>query len=189
MVLAVPDDIALMAVIGVTLSWFKKRSTEVVTMIAPQRDGPGENDMVGLFSDIRCISICTEGLSFAGVTLRLHYIVKERLWSVPELGTQFDMAMLNFEWTDFQEKQGFVQHVTCGERGERSFYPLRVAVDQPGQDVWRVRAAFQEGKFEENHREKFQRLFEDGLRMLRDRPLDLVWPAGSSGGIAQVVGQ
>merc|ERR1719254_221533 len=137
-------------------------------MIVPQRDGPGENDMVGLFSDIRCISVCTEGLSFAGVALRLHHIVKERLWSVPELRTQFDMPMLNFEWTDFQEKQGFVQHVITGERGERSFYPMRAAVDQPGENVWRVRAAFQEGKYEENARDRFQSLFEDALRMLRD---------------------
>ena len=47
-------------------------------MIAPQRDGPGQGDLVGLFADIRMVSIRTEGLSYMGAALRLHHIVKER---------------------------------------------------------------------------------------------------------------
>jgi len=172
----VSDDIAMLALLGVTLAWFVNRPTEQIAMIVPQRDGPGENDMVGLFSDVRHLCICTEGLSFAGVALRLHHIVKERLWTVPELRTQFELISLNFEWTDFQEKQGFSQYVNCGERAESSFHPLRIAVDQPDKDVWRMRVSFQEGAFDEQQREQFFQLFEKSLSMLRESPLELVWP-------------
>mmetsp|Transcript_59428 Transcript_59428/g.150579 ORF Transcript_59428/g.150579 Transcript_59428/m.150579 type:complete len:396 (-) Transcript_59428:93-1280(-) len=187
--LAVPDDIAMLTLLGVTLAWFYNKTLEQIAMIVPQRDGLGENDMVGLFSDVRHLCICTEGLSFAGVALRLHHIVKERLWTVPAVRTQFDFTLINFEWTDFQEKQGFAQHVTCSERGESSFHPLRIAVDQPERQVWRMRVAFQEGKFTEQQRESFFDLFEKSLRMLQDNPLELIWPAGSLDSTATVQGQ
>lgn len=184
--LAVPDDIAMLTLLSVTLAWFSDKAMEQVAMIVPQRDGPGENDMVGLFSDVRHLCICTEGLSFAGVALRLHHIVKERLWTVPAVRTQFDLTLFNFEWTDFQEKHGFVQHVTCNERGESSFHPLRVAVDQPERHVWRLRVAFQEDRFTEQQRERFFNLFEKSLSMLQNNPLDLVWPLGGPRGVASV---
>jgi len=185
-ILAVPDDIVMLTLLGVTLTWFFRKSTETVAMIVPQRDGPGENDMVGLFSDVRNVSICTEGLSFAGVALRLHHIVKERLWTVPDLRTQFELTLLNFEWTDFQEKHGFRQHVSTFERAESSsIHPLRVAVDQPSVEVWRLRVAFEENRYCENHRELFFQLFHQSLCMLRDHPLELVWPAGIQPGGAE----
>merc|ERR1712048_1248487 len=174
---AVPDDIAMLAVIGVTLAWFENRFQETIAMIVPQRDGPGESDMVGLFSDLRHLDVCTEGLSLAGVALRLHHVVKERLWRVPQLKTQFDLTMVNFEWTDFEEKSGFSQHIQFHEMGEKSFHPLRIAVDQPEHDVWRMRIVFQEGRFTEEQRRHFLVLFERSLRQLRDSPLELVWPS------------
>jgi len=182
--LAVPDDIAMLTILGVTLSWHSEKRSQRVAMIVPQRDGPGENDMVGLFSDVRHLSICTSGLSMAGVALRLHHIVKERLWVVPELRTQFELPLLNFEWTDFQEKQGFAQHVQCAERGESSFHPLRVAVDQPQRDIWRLRVAFQEGAYDSQQRETFFELFERSLGMLRYDPLGLVWDTDRAGATA-----
>merc|ERR1739845_198347 len=77
--LAVPEDIAILTIISVALAWFENKKTEPIAMVVPQRDGPGESDMVGLFADIRHLNVCTDGLSFAGVALRLDHIVRERL--------------------------------------------------------------------------------------------------------------
>merc|ERR1740129_454241 len=174
--LAVPEDVAMLSVLGVTLAWLEGNKAEPIAVITPYRDGPGELLMIGLFADVRHLVVSTEGLSFAGVALRLNYIVKERLWLAPGLATQFDVTLVNFEWTDFEERHGFVQQVSLLEGSESSFHPLRVAVDQPGPDTWRMRVTFAKQRYDEGRREKFLELFERSLRALLERPLDLVWP-------------
>ena len=79
----VADDILILAVVGVALAKLHGQATQPVLMVAPQRDGPGESEMVGLFADIRQCNICTEGLNHVGVALRLNYRVRERLWMPP----------------------------------------------------------------------------------------------------------
>lgn len=177
--LAVQDDIALLTILGVALSWFEDKKVEPIAMIVPQRDGPAENDMVGLFADFRHFNICTEGLSFAGVALSTHNTVQRRLWTEPGLCTQFDITIVNFEWTDFEERHGFVQRVTVGKRNESSPHPLRISVDQPNRDTWRMRVAFGRKQYNEAARERFFNLFENSLRALLHDPLRLVWPAVS----------
>jgi len=174
--LSVPDDIAMLAILGITLAWFEDRGTELITMIVPQRDGASENDMVGLFADMRSLSIATEGLSYAGVALRLHHLVKERLWCAPGIATQFEMTLVNFEWTDFDQRHGFTQHVRMMNHNESSFYPLRVAVDQPSRDCWRMRVAFNQRRHNMERRTLFFDLFEKSLRSFVWHPLDAVWP-------------
>jgi len=179
--LSVPDDIAMFTIVGITLAWFENKSTELITMIVPQRDGPSENDMVGLFADCRNLAISTKGLNFAGVALRLHHVVKERLWSTPGIATQFDVPFVNFEWTDFEERQGFSQNIRTFECAESSFYPLRVAVDQPNRDSWRMRVVFDKEKYSEEQRIQFFDLFERALHALLWHPLDPVWSADGRG--------
>merc|ERR1712083_331669 len=141
-------------------------------MITPQRDGPGEHGMIGLFADVRNLIVSTEGLSFAGVALRLNYIVKERLWHAPGLATQFDVTLVNFEWTDFEERHGFAQKVDFTEGREGSIHPLRVAVDQVNPFTWRMRVSFAKEHYNEALREEFFELFERSLHALLERPLD-----------------
>merc|ERR1719401_2420565 len=43
--LATPDDIVMLAAIGITLAWFENKVQETIAMIVPQRDGLGESDM------------------------------------------------------------------------------------------------------------------------------------------------
>jgi len=174
--LGVPDDIAMLTVLGIALSWFENRKRELIAMIVPQRDGPGHNDMVGLFADLRHLSVCSDGLNFVGVALRLHHIVKERLWSAPGLAMQYDMTFVNFEWTDFEERYGFTQHVNLIERSESSFHPLRIAVDQPSRDAWRMRVAFHKTQYNEERRNRFFELFERSLHKFVESPLEPVWP-------------
>merc|ERR1712079_929411 len=176
--LTIPDDIAMLAIVGVALAWLEGRKNEPVSMIVPQRDAPGESESVGLFADVRDLIICTGGLSYAGVALRLHHVIKERLWGAPGISTQFDSALINFEWTDFTERHGFTQRVSTGERGAGSLNPLRIAVDQPNGEEWRVCAAFEKHRFGPRRRERFFEYFEMALRALLERPLDLVWPEG-----------
>jgi len=175
--LAVPEDVVTLAAVGIALAWLDGQERQALAMIVPQRDGPGENDVVALLADVRHLIVCTGGLSFAGVTLRLHHVVKERHWCAPGLATQYDLPLVNFEWTDLTERHGFVQRVNPGgERAESSLHPLRVSVDQPDREAWRLRVAFDRRRFGPCRRERFFELLEAALRGLLERPLDLVWP-------------
>merc|ERR1712232_1463582 len=107
----------------------------------------------------------------------LHHIVKERLWCAPGIATQFDTTIVNFEWTDFDERQGFTQTVELSESWETSFHPLRIAVDQPNRDAWRLRVAFNKTKYSETQRNSFFDIFESPLHSLVRNPLEPVWPA------------
>lgn len=178
--LAIPEDIALLSVIGVTLAWFQGQRVMPIAIIVPQRDGPEHNEMVGLFADFRQLCVCTDNLSFAGVALYLHNLVKERLWRSPGLATQFDIPLLNFEWTDFDEHGGFSQHVKLYERAESIRYPMKVVVEQSSRDNWRMRVAFQASMFDEGQRQHFFQLWERSFRGLLERPLDLVWSKNTS---------
>lgn len=174
--LSIPDDIAMLTILGVTLSWLAGRKLEPLAMIVPQRDGTGENDMVGLFADIRHLNVCTEGLSLAGVALRMHHTVEQRQWFEPGLATQCDVTLVNFEWTDFEERHGFVQKVSLTENNESSFYPLRVALDQPDRTSWRMRVMFDRELYDEAARELFFTHFETSLQCFLHDPLRMVWP-------------
>jgi len=178
--LGIPQDIAMLTIIGVSLAWFEGQRTEPIAMIVPQRDGPAENDMVGLFADIRHLSICTDGLSFAGVALRLHHIVTHRIWKAPGLATQFDLTLVNFEWTDFEELHGFVQHINLDQRTETAWHPLKIAVEQPDRETWRMRVAFQRYRYGEEDRKQFFDFFDRSLRTFLTSPLDFVWSEDNS---------
>lgn len=181
--LSVPDDIVILTVLGISLAWLEDRRCELIAMIVPQRDGPGENDMVGLFADIRHLTICTEGLNFLGVALRLHHVVKERLWTEPGLATQHEVTMVNFEWTDFDERHGFSQHVPFNERGTSSQHPLQVSLDQPSREAWRMRVSFDKMRYPQERRNLFFDYFERSLKSLIEVPLAPVWnDDGSVGG-------
>jgi len=174
--LTVPEDIAMLTLLGTTLAWFEHQPTEPIAMIVPQRDGPSENDMVGLFADIRHLCVCTAGLSFAGVALRLHHVVKERLWCAPGVATQNELALINFEWTDFDELHGFSQHVSLFEQRENARHPVKIAVEQPDKDTWQMRVAFNPAVYGESERDRFLELFERSLHGFLQEPLGPVWP-------------
>jgi hypothetical protein len=174
--LAVPEDIAMLAVIGVALCRFEGTRTVTIAMIVPQRDGPAESDMVGLFADIRHLTVCTDGMGMAGVALRLHHIVGERQWRAPGLATQFDLPFVNFEWTDFEEENGFSQHVQIREYPELARHPITCRVVQPDRDTWRMNTVFSDFVYDAARREAFHSMFEESLRALIECPLSAVWP-------------
>jgi len=179
--LGVPEDVVILAIIGVALAWFEGNKTEPIAMIVPQRDGPSENEMVGLFADIRHLSVITGGLSFAGVAAQLHHVVKERLWWAPGLTNQCDLPMVNFEWTDFEENNGFVQHVRLMEGNGGTRHSMQVAVEQPSKDEWRMRVAFNVARVStEAQRNEFFDCFHRSLAGFVWCPLDLVWPEEST---------
>jgi hypothetical protein len=174
--LAVPDEIVMLVALGVTLARFEKKATIPVSLIAPQRDGPGESDMIGLFADIRLITVRTEGLSFAGAALLLHHVVKERLWRAPPIGVTYDVPFLNFEWTDFESRHGFAQQVHTKEGNEQLSNPIKVAVDQPNPRTWRMRTAFDRVVYDQDSRERFFDVFEECLCKVLTDPLAPIWP-------------
>eukprot|EP00927_Polykrikos_kofoidii_P000230 TRINITY_DN10096_c0_g1_i1.p1 TRINITY_DN10096_c0_g1~~TRINITY_DN10096_c0_g1_i1.p1 ORF type:complete len:1652 (+),score=286.83 TRINITY_DN10096_c0_g1_i1:113-4957(+) len=173
--IAVPEDIAMLTLICTTLAWFQERESVLIAMIVPQRDGPSENDMVGLFADARHLIVHTGGLNFAGAALRLQHAVKERRWQAPGLATQSDVPFVNFEWTDFEECQGFAQHVSLMETEENARHPLKVSVEQPDKTSWRMSVGFSLDRYYERDRKRFFALFDKGLFKLFERPLDDLW--------------
>jgi len=179
--LAVADDIAMLAVIGVTLSKLDSRPDLAAAIIAPQRDEPGTSETVGLFADIRVLQMITTGLSMAGVALRLHHVVKERIWQAPPVITQSDVPLINFEWTDYEVCHGFTQHASSARWGhEGTFNPIKVVVDQPDRHSWRLRIGFRDDSYPEAKQEQFVGCFQDSLSLLLDRPLETIWPDAAS---------
>merc|ERR1712032_60779 len=116
-----------------------------------------------------------------GVAVQLHHVVKERLWWAPGLTNQNDLPMGNFEWTDFEENNKFVQHVSLVEGKAFTRHSMQVAVEQSCKDEWRMRVAFNLAKFDkEAQRNQFFEFFDRSLAGFIRRPLDLVWPKDAS---------
>merc|ERR1719193_1397250 len=135
--------------------------------------------MVGLFADIRILTVRTRGLSFAGAALQLHHVVKERLWAQPPIVAQQAFPFVNFEWTDFESREGFSQVVYPKQGQEQLSNPLKVAVDQPDKNTWRLRTAFDKSAYPYQHdRQRFFTLLEECLDALIGDPLEMVWRAG-----------
>lgn len=173
--LAVSEDILMLAVIGTTLARFEGQPTVPITMIAPQRDGPSFGDMIGFFADIRHFTVGTGGLSYAGVALQLHHTIKERRWQAPPIATQYDSVLVNFEWTDLELRQGFTQHVLLRQGPEQLTNPMKLCVDQPTANVWRLRATFDSAKYSQACRQRFFAEFRESLSALVREPLRPVW--------------
>eukprot|EP00928_Gymnodinium_smaydae_P030424 TRINITY_DN22635_c0_g1_i2.p1 TRINITY_DN22635_c0_g1~~TRINITY_DN22635_c0_g1_i2.p1 ORF type:complete len:1320 (+),score=256.20 TRINITY_DN22635_c0_g1_i2:390-3962(+) len=180
--LAVPDEVVMLAALGATLARLENRGIALLSMVVPQRDGPGESDMVGLFADLRVLALQTEGLSLAGLALQVHHSVKERLWCAPPLGVLYDVPMVNFEWTDFESRQGFTQLVQTRSGAEMILNPLKVAVDQPSRGTWRMRNSFDCAVYDHARRERFFELFHECVRFMIEDPLVMVWPDGKVSG-------
>ena len=95
--LEVSHEIAALTVIGTSIASMEGHATVPITLVAPERDGPGEADMIGLLADVRQLNVCTEALSFAGAALRLHHVVKERICHAPSTDKQFPNTFVNLE--------------------------------------------------------------------------------------------
>jgi hypothetical protein len=174
--LAVSNEIAILTGLGVTFARFEIQRTMPVHMIVPQRDEPASSEIVGLFADIRQFNICTDGLSVAGVALRLHRVVKERLWTPPGFMTLAEVPLINFEWTDLDARNGFAQMPQTGERPEMLMNPFKVSVDEPGGGCWRLRIVFDSHRYPETEQRRFIDILETTLRQLVYEPTALVWP-------------
>eukprot|EP00927_Polykrikos_kofoidii_P018313 TRINITY_DN18474_c0_g1_i1.p1 TRINITY_DN18474_c0_g1~~TRINITY_DN18474_c0_g1_i1.p1 ORF type:complete len:1546 (-),score=234.08 TRINITY_DN18474_c0_g1_i1:137-4243(-) len=174
--MAVPEDVAMLTLVGTTLAWFQDRESVLFAMVVPQRDGPAENDMIGLFADIRHLVMQTGGLNFVGAAMRLLHDVQERNWRAPGLATQSDVPFVNFEWTDLEELQGFSQHVRVRNWGESARHPVQISVEQIDRASWRMTVSFSLHRYYEQDRNKFFTLFERCLQAMLERPLDKLWP-------------
>lgn len=178
--LTVPQDILMLAIIGVSIAKFLGRRTQPLSMIVPQRDGQGESDVIALMVDYRHFHVCTDELSHAGVALRLSRLIKERRWTCPGLATPHDMPMVNFQWTDFDERESFVQEPWQVNWREDSLHPIAVVVDQPSRESWRLRIGFAATLYDQSKRDHFFQIFDETLNSMLWSPLDLVWPESAT---------
>jgi len=175
-ILTVTDEVVMLAALGVAMAKLDQKVCVSIQMVVPQRDAPGASDMVGMFSDYRCLDIFTGGLSYAGVALSLHHTVKERLWRPPLPTGQFELPFVNFEWTDFEERQGFSQIVDGGRNDTSVSTPMKLVVDQPDSRSWRVVATFKSSLYKDAAQKRFFLLLDEALGNLIDDPLKMVWP-------------
>lgn len=184
--LSLPVDILLLAGISIAAAWLDGVRNVSWVVVAQERDGPGEEELVGCFAGGRLLTICTEGLDFVGVALRLHHVIQERLWSQPGPMTLPDSAVVNFVWRDFDEWHGFKPHaLSPEERSTPEMSPrLLVLVDEPCQNEWHVLAAFCQARYSEEQCACYLDLFEKCLGSMILAPLAPVWHAdGSPGGV------
>lgn len=171
---SIPHDIVLLAIVGVACAKLEGCPAITVLCLAPQRDGPWESEMVGLFADHRLLNICTEGLNYLGVALRLHNIVRERQWCCPGFISQPELPFINLEWTDTSKRHGFqvdLQSSASGLVSEGGPNPLKFAIDQPDESRWRMRVAFDGRKYSEERQNDFFTYTEENLRAFINNPL------------------
>lgn len=173
--LAVSEEIAMLTLLGISFAKLENNKTQPIVMVAPMRDELGASDVIGLLADFRQFNVCTDGLSFAGVALRLHHVVKERLWKLPSLFTQWQAPWVNFEWTELEKKNGFLQVADTSQWASGLANPIQIAVDQPNINEWRMRVNIDEKRYPAETREGFLDIFEWCLDKLVNEPLSLVW--------------
>merc|ERR1712226_654738 len=109
--------------------------------------------------------------------MRLQHIIKERLWYAPGLITQYDMPMVNFQWTDYDQRHGFTQRPSVVHWREVSVNPITIVVDQPEHHLWRLRVSMAMAVYSSEQRARFCDAFTDALSTMVFRPLAPVWQA------------
>jgi len=172
--LAVPDEILLLTAIGVSIAKMHSKETQTLQMVIPGRDGPCESDLVALFAEYRRLEVRTAGLSYAGVALSLHYLVKERRWRQPPSVKQSEAPFVNFEWTDFEERHGVSQIAEARHKDTNVHSPLHVVALSPSRDRWRLLTSMRGDRYTEPDLRRIADFIEDALRCLIEEPLTLV---------------
>jgi len=169
--LAVPDEILLLTAIGVSIAKLHDKAMQTIQMVIPGRDGPQDSDLVGLFAEYRRLEIRTEGLSYLGAALSLHYIVKERLWRQPPSVGQSKAPFVNFEWTDFEERQGLSQIPEPRRKDFNVHSPMNVVVTSPTRDSWRLLLACRGDRYTGDDQLRMKGYLQEALRCLIEDPL------------------
>jgi len=183
--LGVSADIVVLTAICVALAYLEQKGTLSIVLVVPQRDGPAESELVGLFADFRVLQVACEGLSVAGVALQLHCIVKERLWQTPGLTTQWEWPFVNFQWTDLEATHGFRQINELNRSSERLRNPAGIVVEQPDPKSWRLRSAFDKQRYNAEAQERFFQGLVMALEACVTDPLALAWPPADTASSGQ----
>lgn len=124
---------------------------------------------------MRVLSMITGGLSMAGVVMRLHHLVKERVWEAPPVLIQADVILINFQWTDLQVRHGFSQVPGFwGIGNEGTFTPMKVVVDQPDRDSWQVKSVFSLDHYNEGKQDEFFTHFQALAFLSKSKPASLL---------------
>uniref|UniRef100_A0A7S2MUS0 Condensation domain-containing protein n=1 Tax=Alexandrium andersonii TaxID=327968 RepID=A0A7S2MUS0_9DINO len=173
--LGVPADIVMLTAICVAISHLEETGVVTLVLVVPLRDGPAEQDVVGLLADFRVMQVACEGLSVAGVALQLHSVVKERQWQAPGLTAQYDWPFVNFQWTDVEAHHGFEQVVDLSHNTERLRNPLGIAVEQRDAHFWRLRTSFDKRRYNAEARQRYQKGLIAALEAFLVDPLAPAW--------------
>ncbi|CAJ1435364.1 unnamed protein product, partial [Effrenium voratum] len=172
--LAVADDILMLTAVAVSMAKLHGQASQTIQVIVPQRDEPMESDMVGLFTDYRRLDVPAQGLSYVGAALAVHHLVKERLWRAPPAVKQGTCPFVNFMWTDFEERHGFVPLVVPKGKDVSTMSPMQVVVVQPDRESWRILCTFNADLYSAADAERYYGFLEEALRCLLEEPLALV---------------
>ncbi|CAK0820771.1 unnamed protein product [Prorocentrum cordatum] len=177
--LTVSDEAMVLALLGAVLSRFLRTPEVCMSVVVAQRDGPGESEMLGLFADIRMVHLRVAELSYAGMALWMHHVVQERLWHPQAIASQYQTPLVNIEWQDFERHAGFAHQVYLKQGFEWLSHPIKVSLDQPGPDSFRLRVVIDRALYGAEEQDRFTALLEDpeAFAALLISPLQAVWPS------------
>uniref|UniRef100_A0A7S0FYZ2 Condensation domain-containing protein n=2 Tax=Pyrodinium bahamense TaxID=73915 RepID=A0A7S0FYZ2_9DINO len=174
--LGISINAVMLAAISVGLAYLEERDSVPVVLVVPQRDGPAESDLVGLFADFRLLRVSCGGLSAMGVALQLHHLIRDRLWLAPGPFTQFSHPWVNFQWTDFEAHHGLRQINDLGTWSGHLSNPISIVVEQQDELSWRLCANFDAKKYSPEARERFFKGLVGTMENLVSDPVALAWP-------------
>lgn len=171
-------DILLLTALAVVLARLDDSKLVTLSLVANQRDEARASDMVGFFADCRELDIAVgRELGYVGVAVGVNDTVQQRQWRAPGL-VGGDVVSVNFQWTDFDSREGFQQlpDFHYAQQRNRVRCPLEVYVDEPAPGQWRFALNFDVVLFSAARRCQFKRELTTTFQQMLAAPFASVWP-------------
>lgn len=188
-----PPDIVVLALSAASIARASGHDAVVLTLYVPVRDGPGEQSLVGLFSDWRDLEVAIDPptATVLGTVLEVADAVRERRWAIFNALRKPEAIMVNFQMLDFastSRRAGFVQvgedawrqgerlnkSDTRSDTAQQIPQPLTLNIEQQERDSWCLHLQMAEEVHPPAWTRRFVRSFDDAFQALLTSPTELV---------------
>jgi len=190
-----PLDALMLALSAVAIARAGSLDVVPMTLYVPQRDGPGEAGLVGLFADWRNIAVQTDRdtATVIGVVLDVAYTLRTRRWAVFNAISKPEATMVNFQPLDVvppESRAGFAQVgeelwrigeclkqiQTDGRNSEMSWVPqpLSLTIEQQDRETWYIIVTAAYDWHPPYWMRRFLKAFEEAFWALLAHPTQLV---------------
>ena len=174
--LSVPIDVLFLSAIVCALArLWSFRTVVEMALVVPLRDGPHEADVIGFLADQRNLDVPLDSDfgSLASVVQTIHFLRKNRAWTIPEPFSNCQRTLVNIVQASFPENAPFKQELLLQQNEHKTgtlFRPMELYVEQVDLYMWTLKARCRMREYSEEKLRKFCDIFKNVVTDLLVRP-------------------